>query len=425
MDKFKKNIFIPITKVDDEERMVYGWASTPDMDSDGEIIKSEALEKALPAYLKFPTLREMHQPKAVGTTKQAEVSKKGMYIGAKVVADDTWKLVKENVLRAFSVGGNVLKRVGNVIQELELVEISLVDVPANKSAVVELWKSGKLTKNAEMAYSMANLMIQIKDMISYCEMMGKDTKKLKKALRLIKDLVSDEAMEDEEINDMKLKALESMKFEDDEIGKIADSLRKGVILVMKTNKAEELKKVDTKAPVVEEKVEAEKEEVAEDAPETTEPEVVESPVEDDETKESGELEATLTKIQEIEDKLIKLTPQKVKEEKSDDLSKAVGSIAGTLEKVADALMRMEERLKKVEGQPAALKSRAAIVHKTLANQSGQEPEEPKAESSELVAKKKRLADLYKIFDAIGPSAFSKQGFSTEAMSLQNEIQRLS
>lgn len=148
MDNFKKTIYIPLTKVDDEQRMVYGFASTPDIDSDNEIIEIGAIEKALPEYMKFPTIREMHQPKAAGTTKNASIvtqgDKKGLYIGAKIVSNEAWKLVKEGVYRGFSIGGDVVNRVGNVIKELNLVEISLVDVPANKAAKIEVWKNNTL-----------------------------------------------------------------------------------------------------------------------------------------------------------------------------------------------------------------------------------------------------------------------------------------
>ena len=199
MFEFKR--FIPIAKVDEEERMVYGFASTPDLDSDGEIISLEGLRKALPEYLQFPTLREMHQPKAAGTVKNTEIKadgkEKGLYIGAKVVAEDAWNLVKEGVYRGFSIGGNVVSKVGNIIDELSLVEISLVDVPANKKAKIELWKSEKITKDAEMVYSLSNLMITLKDTISYMDSMGKNTKDLVKCLEMIKKAIAEEAGETE------------------------------------------------------------------------------------------------------------------------------------------------------------------------------------------------------------------------------------
>ena len=83
MEPFEFNRFIQISKVDPDQHMVYGYASTPQLDSQGEKVDLEALERALPEYLKFPTIREMHQPKAIGTTKSTSIKDEGLYIGAK------------------------------------------------------------------------------------------------------------------------------------------------------------------------------------------------------------------------------------------------------------------------------------------------------------------------------------------------------
>lgn len=144
--EFKMNItrFVDIKKIDDDERMVYGWASTGDLDKDGEIIEPAAFEKSLPDYLKFPTIREMHQPKPIGITKETRMEKdRGLFIAAKIVDSEAWMKVKEGVYRAFSIGGRVKNRIDNVIKELELIEISLVDVPANPAAVITLFKGDK------------------------------------------------------------------------------------------------------------------------------------------------------------------------------------------------------------------------------------------------------------------------------------------
>lgn len=135
------NQFIPITKVDPDKKMVYGWASTPELDTQGDIVSYEAIKNALPEYMKYPTIREMHQPKAAGKTVSTKVDDNGLYIGAKIVDRDAWEKVKEGIYGGFSIGGSVTQQEGNVIKALDLVEISLVDSPANKSARIELWKS--------------------------------------------------------------------------------------------------------------------------------------------------------------------------------------------------------------------------------------------------------------------------------------------
>lgn len=132
---------LEITKIDEEQQMVFGYATTPDVDKHGEIVSLEAVSRALADYLEFPTIREMHQPIAVGVTKLAEMKENGLYIGAKIVDKSAWEKVKEGVYRAFSIGGVVKQMVDNIITDIDLTEISLVDRPANAQAKILLFKS--------------------------------------------------------------------------------------------------------------------------------------------------------------------------------------------------------------------------------------------------------------------------------------------
>lgn len=134
-------IFVDLIKVDPEKRLVYGYASTEALDSQGERVTKKALEAALPDYMRFANLREMHQPSAVGVALEANLDDKGLHLIGKVVDDAAWVKVKEEVYKGFSLGGQVLTRVGNEITALKLTEISLVDRPANPEAVFDLWKA--------------------------------------------------------------------------------------------------------------------------------------------------------------------------------------------------------------------------------------------------------------------------------------------
>ena len=64
-------LYADITKVDEEQRMVFGYASTAALDSQGEIVLPSAIEKALPDYMRFANIREMHSSSAVGTAQVA------------------------------------------------------------------------------------------------------------------------------------------------------------------------------------------------------------------------------------------------------------------------------------------------------------------------------------------------------------------
>jgi HK97 family phage prohead protease len=133
----------PIAKLDHEQRMVWGYASTEAEDEQGEVIRRDALAAALADYMRFANIREMHQPSAVGIAEEAAVDDKGLYLGARIVDGDAWAKVAAGVYKGFSIGGHVTSRDPadrNVITGLALTEISVVDRPANPEAVFDCWK---------------------------------------------------------------------------------------------------------------------------------------------------------------------------------------------------------------------------------------------------------------------------------------------
>ena len=141
-EKHTTKLYIPfdVTKTDDEQRLVYGYCSSEALDSQGEIIKRDAIREAFEDYMKFANVREMHEPSAVGVTKEYTHDDKGTYIVVKVVDDRAWKFVKEGVYKGFSIGGKIIKKFENIITKIKLYEISLVDRPANPDALIEAYK---------------------------------------------------------------------------------------------------------------------------------------------------------------------------------------------------------------------------------------------------------------------------------------------
>jgi Putative phage serine protease XkdF len=145
-----------ISKIDSEQHMVWGYASTTDLDSQGDRISLQAMMDALDEYMEFANIREMHQPSAVGKAKEAVVDDVGLYIGAKIVDEVAWQKVKEGVYSAFSVAGFEKGRVEDWIVALKLSEISLVDRPANPRAVIDVWKLGGMNHHGgeEMTFNL-------------------------------------------------------------------------------------------------------------------------------------------------------------------------------------------------------------------------------------------------------------------------------
>src|SRR5260370_961246 len=124
---------------------VHGIATSEAGDDQGEIVRADAIRAAIPEYMRFPALREMHQLSAAGTTLEAEVCEDGTTrIVAHVVDPIAVAKVKNQVYRGFSIGGRVTQReAGNpkTITSLVLNEISLVDRPANPEAIFDCWKA--------------------------------------------------------------------------------------------------------------------------------------------------------------------------------------------------------------------------------------------------------------------------------------------
>jgi hypothetical protein len=145
---------LPFAKVDKERRIVSGFASLDNLDKQGDIVTSEASMKA---FSKFRgNIREMHQPLAVGKMVNFKEDKyfdpeskkfySGVFVSAYVSkgAQDTWEKVLDGTLTGFSIGGRMNKwddgydeksdSTIRIIKDYDLVELSLVDSPANQFA---------------------------------------------------------------------------------------------------------------------------------------------------------------------------------------------------------------------------------------------------------------------------------------------------
>lgn len=143
----QKKIFIEFKKTDSEKREVHGYATTEALDAHDEVVELSAIAKALPEYNKYKNIREMHSSSAVGVATKTSVDEKGLFIIAKIVDDNAWKKVREQVYKGFSIGGRVISMVKNRITDLTLDEISLVDRPANPEAVFSLYKRDNNNNN--------------------------------------------------------------------------------------------------------------------------------------------------------------------------------------------------------------------------------------------------------------------------------------
>jgi hypothetical protein len=151
-------LFIPITKVKVDQRLVYGTATAELPDRDGEICDyattkplyekwSSDIEKASDGK-SLGNVREMHGNSAAGklTSIAFDDPGKRIEVCAKVVDDAAWTKVLEGVYTGFSQGGRYVKRwrdegAGLMRYTAEPVEISLVDLPCLPDATFDIIKA--------------------------------------------------------------------------------------------------------------------------------------------------------------------------------------------------------------------------------------------------------------------------------------------
>lgn len=128
---------------DDGTLIVSGIASSESVDSDGEIILSKAIADAIPDYMRFGAVREMHNNSACGTALSMMVVNDKTMFEALVVDPVAVKKINTGVYKGFSIGGKITKRNDvnkNIIEGLKLVEVSLVDRPANPESIFTMVK---------------------------------------------------------------------------------------------------------------------------------------------------------------------------------------------------------------------------------------------------------------------------------------------
>lgn len=133
----------------DESVYIEGYASTNSPDRVGDVIPASVWEKGIKNYLRNPVILAHHKHSdPAGRMVEHKVDDKGLWIKARIsTGASIYKLVKDGVMTAFSVGIRVLDAEYNavaelfIVKELELMEISVVSVPCNQDTLFSLSKS--------------------------------------------------------------------------------------------------------------------------------------------------------------------------------------------------------------------------------------------------------------------------------------------
>lgn len=146
-----KYAFAEITKFEetpDGDLMVEGLAASPSLDLDKQRMSADFLKGAMPSWAEWSNVRAMHGNVAAGVGAELSESKPGHWIlKALIVDEDAKNKVRKKVYKGFSVGIKhpLLRKHASAPNGLivggEIVEISLVDRPANPDSFISICKS--------------------------------------------------------------------------------------------------------------------------------------------------------------------------------------------------------------------------------------------------------------------------------------------
>jgi HK97 family phage prohead protease len=143
--------FSVVEKAESNSIVIEGYANTVDKDRHSDIVLQEAWSKGgLDNYLKNPIILAFHDhSKPIGMMIDYFLDSKGFKIVAEIskAAGNIYDLVKEGIIRSFSIGFTVKDADYDpttdlfVIKDLELYEVSVVSVPANPNSIFSVRKS--------------------------------------------------------------------------------------------------------------------------------------------------------------------------------------------------------------------------------------------------------------------------------------------
>lgn len=144
------SVFAPLIKQEkqaDGTLLVTGIATDDTLDVDEQICDPEWLDRAMPEWFKYGNIREQHSNIAAGVATKLEQDGSKHLVTARVVDPSSVAKVEAGVLKGFSIGirnpriSSDKDARGGRIVDGQIVEVSLVDRPANPACLIELAKS--------------------------------------------------------------------------------------------------------------------------------------------------------------------------------------------------------------------------------------------------------------------------------------------
>lgn len=149
----KSSLTVKGVEQESKSLKIAGYANTTKKDRSGDVIMADAWRKGLDNFAKNSVLLLQHdQNQPIGTVTSWRVDDGGLHIEAEVssAAEELYKtqtLIRDGALKTFSVG--FIPKKGRkdtasntlYITEVELLEVSVVSIPANQDSIFSIVKS--------------------------------------------------------------------------------------------------------------------------------------------------------------------------------------------------------------------------------------------------------------------------------------------
>ena len=411
---------VPFAKVDKENRIVSGYATLDNIDSQGDVVTAEASKKAFERSRR--NVREMHDKIAAGKVvnfredefydPETEKMYKGIFVEAYVSkgAPNTWEKVLDGTLTGFSIGGEIndasnefSKEAGRTvrfIKDYDLVELSLVDNPANQLANIF-----SINKSASGSVTVTGMATEINiESVFVC----KDDLTV-----LIKDSdsescpVCERKMENagwfESGSDRTEKVKEIVnKFLSNDAEATPDATSEGGVEMAKNKTSEVEPEVPEGTPV----------DVVNPSEEFPDGEKVEGVVREEEAEESGEVDETAGTDEE---------PAETPEEVHDDETEISKKIDELHEAVKDSLEKTRDETKE---HVEALETKIDEINKTFIAKASELEAKMEEFGQKLETTKAHQAELEKSLDLLNSSgAFKKSADLDDEVPAEPVVQK--
>lgn len=137
---------VKLDKTEDGDLIVFGKATGPELDLDEQSCDPAWLSKAMPRWMEYGNIREMHQPVVAGLGMELVEDQDQYYLKSRCIDPVVAKKLEAGAYKGYSIGiknARVVKDAtapnGRIVGG-DIVEISYVDRPCNPTATLALAK---------------------------------------------------------------------------------------------------------------------------------------------------------------------------------------------------------------------------------------------------------------------------------------------